>query len=141
MDDAGSGYSGLNQLVNLRPDFIKLDIFLTRDIASDCVKRALATAMLGFANEVDATIIAEGAENAETVRALEVLGVDYVQGYYFGLPQPVGALPDEVALDSVGLPARRGWLDPPPDEAVPTARADRLTVASALPGLTTEPLQ
>ena len=89
IDDAGSGHSGLNQIVQLLPEFIKLDGFLTHGIDTDPVKRALAAALVRFAADVGASLIAEGVETAEELSALEELGIGYAQGFFLGRPLPL----------------------------------------------------
>jgi PAS domain S-box-containing protein len=93
IDDAGAGHSGLNQIVQLVPEFIKLDLFLTRSIDTDQVRRAIATALVSFAREVGSTLIAEGVETAGELSTLTDLGIEHAQGYYLGRPQasPVAA--------------------------------------------------
>ena len=59
----GAGYSSMQHILNLRPDYIKLDMSLTRDIDSDPERRALIVAMIGFAREIEAEIIVEGVES------------------------------------------------------------------------------
>jgi PAS domain S-box-containing protein len=86
IDDAGAGFSSLKHIVRLVPEFIKLDLFLTRDIDRDPVKRALASAMVTFAADIGARLIAEGVETADELRVLEGLGVDYAQGFFLGRP-------------------------------------------------------
>jgi PAS domain S-box-containing protein len=93
IDDAGAGHSGLNQIVQLVPEFIKLDLFLTRNIDSDSVKRALATALVTFAKEIGATLIAEGVETADELRVLRELGIDNAQGYFLGRPAALPPVP------------------------------------------------
>lgn len=89
IDDAGSGHSGLNQIVQLLPELIKLDGFLTHGIDTDPVKRALAAALVRFAADVGASLIAEGVETAEELSALEELGIGYAQGFFLGRPLPL----------------------------------------------------
>lgn len=89
IDDAGAGYAGLNHIVELVPEFIKLDLFLTRGIDGDAVKRALAAALVSFARDVGAALIAEGVETAAELRVLEELGVQHAQGFYLGRPLPL----------------------------------------------------
>lgn len=88
VDDAGAGYSSLQHILRLRPDFIKLDMSLTRDIDRDPARRALAAALIGFAHDVGSRIVAEGVETEEELRALQRLGADAVQGYLIGRPRP-----------------------------------------------------
>jgi len=67
VDDAGAGYSSLRHILRLRPDYIKLDMTLTRGIDTDGDRRALASSLLTFAREVSATVIAEGIVGANGV--------------------------------------------------------------------------
>lgn len=89
IDDAGAGYASLKHIVRLVPDFIKLDIFLIRDIDAEPLKRAVVAAMAVIASEVGAELIAEGVENARELKALHELNVHKAQGFYFGRPGPL----------------------------------------------------
>lgn len=91
IDDAGAGYSGLQHIVRLRPDIIKLDISLTARIDTDLVRRSLGTALVGFARTTGATIIAEGVETEAELAALIALEVPLAQGYLLGRPAPLTA--------------------------------------------------
>jgi EAL domain-containing protein (putative c-di-GMP-specific phosphodiesterase class I) len=95
VDDAGAGYSGLQQILQLRPDVIKLDRFFVSGIAGDPSRRALAAALAEFSNQVGSTIIAEGVEVREELETLRALGFRHVQGYLLGKPQ---LLADALAL-------------------------------------------
>jgi PAS domain S-box-containing protein len=86
IDDAGAGFSSLKHIVRLVPEFIKLDMFLTRDINSDPVKRALAAAMVSFAAEIGSGLVAEGVETARELDALGDLGVEEAQGFFLSKP-------------------------------------------------------
>jgi EAL domain-containing protein (putative c-di-GMP-specific phosphodiesterase class I) len=86
IDDAGAGYSGLQQIVALRPDIIKLDIGLTRDVDSDPARRALASALVHYALETHCQILAEGIETAAELATLKQLGIGKGQGYLLGRP-------------------------------------------------------
>jgi EAL domain-containing protein (putative c-di-GMP-specific phosphodiesterase class I) len=90
IDDAGAGYASLRHILQLTPDYIKLDISLTRNIDSWRPQRALAAALVAFAREIDAVITAEGVETASELAALRDLGVTLGQGFYLGRP---GVLP------------------------------------------------
>lgn len=91
IDDVGAGYSGLRHLVDLAPDLLKLDMSLTRDIHKDVARQALTSAMVHFAKDIGAKLVAEGIECEEERAVLERLGVDYGQGYFFARPMPVVA--------------------------------------------------
>ena len=93
IDDAGAGYSSLRHVVRIRPDLIKLDTSLTRDIDTDPARRALARSLLLFADEIGATLVAEGVETPTELDALVTLGVDHIQGYLTGRPAPLPLTP------------------------------------------------
>ncbi|MGR3433382.1 MAG: sensor domain-containing phosphodiesterase [Shimia sp.] len=99
VDDAGAGYSGLQHIVRLRPDLIKLDVSLTTGIDGDLVRRSLAAALLRFAGEIDGKIVAEGVETEDELAALQGLGVPLIQGWLLGKPLP---LADAVAWFAPG---------------------------------------
>ena len=86
VDDAGSGFSSMRHILQLRPDIIKLDRTLITGINTNPGQRALGSAMVKFAQEISATIIAEGIEHdAELITARE-LGIHAGQGYLLGRP-------------------------------------------------------
>jgi EAL domain-containing protein (putative c-di-GMP-specific phosphodiesterase class I) len=89
VDDTGAGFASLRHILQLSPEFVKLDISLTRGIAKDPPRRALAAALTAFANELGASIIAEGVEREEELTALAELRVHHVQGYLLGRPGPL----------------------------------------------------
>lgn len=91
IDDVGAGYAGLQWILRLRPEMIKLDLELPRGIDGDPVRRALTTALLEFGLESGATVIAEGIETAGELMTLTQLGVKWGQGYYLARPGPLAA--------------------------------------------------
>jgi EAL domain-containing protein (putative c-di-GMP-specific phosphodiesterase class I) len=91
IDDMGTGFSSLNVLAELEPEYIKLDRTLVRDLATKPIKRNLVKAITGFAQTSRSVVIAEGVEQKDEVDVLEDLGIDLVQGYYFGVPAPAPA--------------------------------------------------
>jgi EAL domain-containing protein (putative c-di-GMP-specific phosphodiesterase class I)/putative methionine-R-sulfoxide reductase with GAF domain len=96
IDDAGAGYSSLRHVIELTPDFLKLDRELVRDLDRDGNRRALVSAMSAFAAEVGTSVIAEGVETAEELEVLRDAEVDLVQGYLLARPGvPWPALSDQ----------------------------------------------
>ncbi len=87
IDDVGAGYSGLNFIANVRPDLIKLDMNLVRDIDKDETKQLLCKAMVDFGKNAGILLIAEGIETEDELRTLIQLNVDLGQGYFLGIPQ------------------------------------------------------
>jgi EAL domain-containing protein (putative c-di-GMP-specific phosphodiesterase class I) len=86
VDDAGAGYAGFQHLVEIRPDIIKLDQLITRNLDADPARAAMAAALVGFARAIDATVLAEGIETPGELSAATRLGVHYGQGYHLGRP-------------------------------------------------------
>jgi EAL domain-containing protein (putative c-di-GMP-specific phosphodiesterase class I)/DNA-binding NarL/FixJ family response regulator len=88
-DDLGSGYAGFRHLVSLRPDIIKLDMSLVRGIHESTGQRALSSALVAFAKDVGAIVIAEGVEEAAELDTLREIGVPWAQGFHLGRPRPL----------------------------------------------------
>jgi EAL domain-containing protein (putative c-di-GMP-specific phosphodiesterase class I) len=86
IDDIGAGYSGLNSFTMLRPDLVKLDMALVRDIDSDPVKRRLASLLVQLCDDLGIGVIGEGVETTKERQTLTDLGCDLLQGYLFGRP-------------------------------------------------------
>jgi EAL domain-containing protein (putative c-di-GMP-specific phosphodiesterase class I) len=91
VDDAGAGFASLQHILTLRPEIIKLDIALTRDIDQDPIKRALASSLVTFSREISSRLVAEGIETAGELGTLIDLGVAWGQGYHLGRPAPAEA--------------------------------------------------
>ena len=87
VDDAGAGYSTLQQVLALEPAFIKLDRSWIRGIALDRPRQAMITGLVYFARETGCELIAEGIESLEERDIIRYLGVTLGQGYLLGLPQ------------------------------------------------------
>lgn len=86
VDDVGAGYASLHHVVELRPDFIKLDISLVRGVAFDRARRVAVSSFAELAHELGATVIAEGVETSADLDTLRSLGVSAAQGYLLGRP-------------------------------------------------------
>lgn len=85
-DDMGTGYSGLERIMELNPGFMKIDISLVRDIDKSYIKQQIIKAMVSLSHGLDSNIIAEGVETRAEYEALRDLNVKYGQGYFFGRP-------------------------------------------------------
>lgn len=88
VDDVGSQYSGLRLIAAIDPDFIKLDMELTRGVQHSHVKTQLIRAINRFSKEVGLPLIVEGVETKDELRVLKELGVRYAQGFLFRRPGP-----------------------------------------------------
>ena len=92
LDDFGEGYSGLNHLCRLRPDIVKMDMALVRDIDRDDRKRSIMRAMVSLTKDLGVRLISEGVETEDEILALRELGVELFQGYVLARPT-IGELP------------------------------------------------
>jgi len=89
IDDLGSGYSSLELIASLRPDYIKFDISLIRGIAQSSTKQALLRTLAHFSREIGAISVAEGVETKQELDILRGYDCDLVQGFYFARPSQV----------------------------------------------------
>lgn len=93
IDDVGAGYSGLERIVALHPDYLKIDRSLVQDLHKLPVKRSVLQALMSLSETLGAEVIAEGIEQGADARALADLGIPYGQGHLLGKPahpQPAG---------------------------------------------------
>jgi len=96
-DDFGRGYSGLEQIIKLKPDLIKLDRSLIQDIHIDLPKQAFVSGLIRAAKISKATILAEGVELWDEAVVLQAMGIDLIQGFLLHRPQ--AAMVIEMDLD------------------------------------------
>jgi EAL domain-containing protein (putative c-di-GMP-specific phosphodiesterase class I) len=114
VDDVGAGYSGLRQIIEVLPDYLKLDRSLVSDIDSDPDRAALVSAIAGYSRHVRSLLVAEGIEREEERRTLESLDVPLAQGFHLAMPgEPwpeveAGALGEDEPEFSVSVPTHRG---------------------------------
>lgn len=87
LDDLGSGFNSLKLINTIRPDFIKLDMELIRNIDSNDYKKVVVENLINIAHKLDIATIGEGIETQQERDVLSQLGTDYLQGFYFGKPQ------------------------------------------------------
>jgi EAL domain-containing protein (putative c-di-GMP-specific phosphodiesterase class I) len=97
VDDAGAGFASLQQILRLKPDIIKLDRTFIEGLAEDPVRRALTTALVTFAHDIGATLVAEGIATAQELDALRRIGVRHGQGMFLGEPATLPFDPDRLA--------------------------------------------
>jgi EAL domain-containing protein (putative c-di-GMP-specific phosphodiesterase class I) len=93
LDDTGTGYASLQAVIELQPDFIKMDRALVHDIDKDSSRQTLLRALHSVASEFGARIIAEGLDTLEELETLGRLGIPFGQGWLFGKPTPLRATP------------------------------------------------
>jgi EAL domain-containing protein (putative c-di-GMP-specific phosphodiesterase class I) len=86
MDDFGTGYSSLNMLSSMPVDVLKMDRTFILNIENDEKDIQLVALILGIADNLKMTVVAEGVETEPQLQLLKKLGCTVVQGYYFSRP-------------------------------------------------------
>jgi diguanylate cyclase (GGDEF)-like protein len=134
VDDAGAGYASLRHVLELRPDFIKIDRSLIHGIAHDRGQRVAASAFQAMALDLRARVVAEGVERDEDLKVVRELGVEAAQGFLLGRPTTDSAalapwLGESAQFGAVALPSASV---PSPASAAAAAGSE---VADEQPGL------
>ncbi len=88
VDDVGGGYASLEAIVETRPEVVKIDNHIIRDLKGDAFKRSIVKFIVSFCKENNILSIAEGIETQEDLHTVQELGVDAGQGYYLYRPTP-----------------------------------------------------
>ena len=88
VDDVGAGYSGLESIARLKPQFLKIDTGLVRDVHASLVNREMVKAIIAMGEGIGATVIAEGIQTDDEANALHEMGIDWGQGYLLARPDP-----------------------------------------------------
>jgi EAL domain-containing protein (putative c-di-GMP-specific phosphodiesterase class I) len=88
VDDIGSGFCNLRDVLTLKPDILKVDRAIVRGVERDPVKAAIIDGLGRMAGRLGIPLLAEGIETREGLATLESLGVPLGQGYLFGEPSP-----------------------------------------------------
>jgi EAL domain-containing protein (putative c-di-GMP-specific phosphodiesterase class I) len=92
IDDMGAGYSSLQGVVEVEPDYMKFDVSLVRDIDRNLIKRSLLETLVDLARRIGARVVAEGIEFEREIDTLRACGVELGQGRLLAPPRLV---PDE----------------------------------------------
>lgn len=87
LDDYGSGYSNERSLLELSPNYIKIDLSIIRSIDTDANKRQIVSNTVSYAHQRGMKVVAEGLETADEVRTVLSLSVDLLQGFFLAMPQ------------------------------------------------------
>ncbi len=148
IDDLGAGANGLNRVLLLRPEWLKLDREMIRGIDQDPVRQNTTRFFVHFASINGGRVIAEGIETLAELSTLNDLGVRYAQGYFLARPAPknvtMGPARAAEINDRVGsVPPRvshGGLTTPLASLAVPCGSAQsQVTLASSVRDLSGDP--
>ena len=97
IDDAGAGFASLRHVIELHPDYVKLDRSLVAGLDQDSARRAVVAGMVQFARSAGCALIAEGVETEAEHETLLELGVEYGQGYLYSPPASFATGEDRTA--------------------------------------------
>jgi len=140
IDDVGAGFSGLQTIAEIRPDFIKIDMSLVRNIDSILSRQAVVEALISLAGNINSRVVAEGVETQQELNTLLLKGVHYAQGYYLARPDfPRPTVSGQAASyirhrKVAGLIGRQSYLSVG-DLAVPAQIVEQETTVSKVKGL------
>jgi EAL domain-containing protein (putative c-di-GMP-specific phosphodiesterase class I) len=129
VDDAGAGYAGLQQVVRVAPEILKIDRSLITGIDADASKMALVEALARFASTTGAAVCGEGIETVEELRMLARADATYAQGYALARPGPAWPEVDTAMADRTAAALSMGMRVARVDGAAPLSLGD---VAAAL---------
>ena len=97
IDDAAAGYSSLQAIAELHPDYIKLDMSIVRNLDRNPIKQTILESIARLARGINSKVVAEGVETVEELAMLIKLDIDYAQGYFLARPAyPPSGLPPEI---------------------------------------------
>jgi EAL domain-containing protein (putative c-di-GMP-specific phosphodiesterase class I) len=98
IDDYGTGYSNVGNLLRYMPNFVKIDRSLLTDIQNNPKKRHFVREIIQFCHDNSILALAEGVETAEELRTVFLLGADLIQGYFTARPTPeiIDSIPEEI---------------------------------------------
>ncbi|SDB11693.1 EAL domain, c-di-GMP-specific phosphodiesterase class I (or its enzymatically inactive variant) [Ruminococcaceae bacterium FB2012] len=101
IDDYGTGYSNVKNLLSYMPDYVKIDRSLLSEIQNSQKKRHFVRDIIEFCHDNGILALAEGVETSEELRAVILMGIDLIQGFYTGrpVPDPVETINDEIVAE------------------------------------------
>jgi EAL domain-containing protein (putative c-di-GMP-specific phosphodiesterase class I) len=91
LDDTGAGYAGLEEMLEIEPDYIKIDRSMVSGVDKDPARQDVLSALLQLAEKMGAQVIGEGLDTLEELEMLGRLGIRFGQGWLFGRPTPLRA--------------------------------------------------
>jgi len=91
LDDVGTGRAGIEAIERLRPDYLKLDVSLVRNVDQRMIQQDVVKSIADLASRIDAAVIGEGVESAAEAEMLSRNGARYAQGFFFALPSASGS--------------------------------------------------
>lgn len=96
LDNVGLGYSNFDRIAAIKPDIIKIDRSIVKNIEKDYYKQEIFRSLGNLARKIGTLVLAEGIETEEEARCAVELDADLAQGYYFARPEPFREGIDEI---------------------------------------------
>jgi len=96
LDDFGSGLSSFSTLRTLLMDYLKIDGSFINNLAGDTVNRAMVAAMIELSRSLNFRVVAEQVEDQLSLDTVTGMGIDFVQGFVVGRPEPLSMVPSPV---------------------------------------------
>ncbi|HXA36150.1 MAG TPA: EAL domain-containing protein, partial [Steroidobacteraceae bacterium] len=93
LDNFGSGLSSFSTLRTLPMDYLKIDGSFINNLARDSVNQAMVAAMIELSRSLNFRVVAEQVEDQESLDTVTGMGIDFVQGFVIGRPQPLSVIP------------------------------------------------
>ena len=93
LDDFGSGLSSFSNLKTLPMDYLKIDGSFMRNLAGDSVNQAVVAAMIELSRSLNFRVVAEQVEDQSSLDTARSMGIDFIQGFIIGRPQPLSIMP------------------------------------------------
>jgi len=93
LDDFGSGLSSFSMLRTLPMDYLKIDGSFIKNLAGDSVNQAMVAAMIELSRSLNFRVVAEQVEDQLSLDTVTEMGIDFVQGFVVGRPQPLSMVP------------------------------------------------
>ena len=103
IDDYGTGYANVHNLLRYMPDYVKIDRSLLSNIQNDQKKRHFVREIINFCHDSGILALAEGVETSEELRTVILLGADLIQGYYTARParSAISSIPYEIKQEMI----------------------------------------
>lgn len=93
LDNFGSGLSSFSTLKTLPMDYLKIDGSFIRNLGGDSVNQAMVAAMIELSRSLNFRVVAEHVEDQWALDTVTGMGIDFVQGFVVGRPQPLSMIP------------------------------------------------
>ncbi|MDI3299297.1 MAG: EAL domain-containing protein [Bacillota bacterium] len=119
LDDLGVQGTNLSRLIDVRPDVLKLDLVMVRDLDQDWARRSLVASLVAYGRETGTALVAEGIERPAELLVVQQLGVDMGQGFLLARPLPLDEAVDLIDLSELWPPVPGAEGRESPDEAEP----------------------